>query len=64
MGCSAADINLKFQYSVVSGASYLALRNIAHHKSVAVLHMPYKIGCNSMHPFYGDLAVPFVPVRA
>ena len=25
--------------------------------------MLYKIGCNSMHPFYGALPVPYMPVQ-
>ena len=38
--------------------------DLAHRQSVAVLCMPYKIRCNRMHPLYGALPVPYVPVRA
>ena len=37
--------------------------DIAHRRSVAVLCMVYEIRCNPMHPLYGVLPVPFVPVR-
>ena len=30
---------------------------------MAVLCMLYKIRCNPIHPFYGALPVPYVPVR-
>ena len=32
-------------------------------RSVAVSCMMYKIRCNPLHPFYGALPVPYVPVR-
>ena len=37
--------------------------DLAHGSSVAVLCMLYKIRCNQMHPLYGALPVPYVPVR-
>ena len=37
--------------------------DLAHRRSVAVLCMLYKIRCNSMHPLYGALPVPYVPVQ-
>ena len=37
--------------------------DLAHRRSVAVLCMLYKIRCNPMHPLYGALPVPYVPVR-
>ena len=37
--------------------------DIAHHRSVAVLCMLYKVKCSSIHPLYGSLPVPYVPVR-
>ena len=37
--------------------------DLAHHRSVAVLCMLYKIRCNPMHPLCGALPVPYVPVR-
>ena len=52
---------------VVSGASFLTGGvfecDIAHRRSVAVLCMLYKIRYNPMHPLYGALPVPYVPVR-
>ena len=54
--CSAAD-TLKLLDRVVSGASFLTGGvvecDLAHHRSVAVLCMLYKIRCNPMHPLYG-----------
>ena len=38
-------------------------RDLAHRRSVAVLRMLYKIRCNPMHPLYGVIPVPYVPVR-
>ena len=35
----------------------------AHRRSVAVLCMLHKIRCNPIHPYYGALPVPYVPVR-
>ena len=37
--------------------------DLAHRRSVAVLCMLYKIKCNPMHPLYGALPFPYVPVR-
>ena len=37
--------------------------DLAHRRSVAVLCMLYKIGCNPLHPLYGALPVQYVPVR-
>ena len=64
--CSAADTHLRLLDRVVSGASFLTEGvfecDLAHRRSVAVLCMLYKIRCNSMHPLYGALPVPCVPV--
>ena len=60
--CSAADKHLRLLDRVVSGASFLTGGvfecDLAHHRSVAVLCMVYKIRCNPMHPLYGALPVP------
>ena len=69
--CSAADtrllIHLGLLDRVVSGANFLTGGvfecDLAHRQSVAVLCILYKIRCNSMHPLYGTLPVPYVPVR-
>ena len=65
--CSAADTHLRRLDRVVSGASFLTVGvfecDLAHRRSVAVLCMLYKIRCISMHPLYGALPVPYVPVR-
>ena len=37
--------------------------DLAHRLSVAILCMLYKIRCNPMHPLYGALPLPYVPVR-
>ena len=37
--------------------------DLAYRRSVAVLCMLYKIRCNPLHPLYGVLPVPYVPVR-
>ena len=37
--------------------------DLAYRRSVAVLCMLHKIRCNPMHPFYGALPVPYVPVQ-
>ena len=67
MGCSAADTHLQLLDRVVSGASFLTGGvfecDLAHRRSVAVLCMLYRIGCNPLHPLYGALPVPYVPVR-
>ena len=36
---------------------------IAHRRSVAVLCILYKIRCNPMHPLYGALPEPYMPLR-
>ena len=65
---SAADTHFKLLYPVVSGARFLTGSvfecNIAYRRSVAVLFMLCKIMCRPMHPLYGALTVPYVPVRA
>ena len=52
---------------VVSGASFLTGGvfecDLTHRRSVAVLCMLHKLRCNSMHPLYGALPMPYVPVR-
>ena len=65
--CSAADTHHRLLDRVVSGASFLTGGvfecDLAHRRSVAVLCMLYKIRCKPMHPLYGALPVPYVPVR-
>ena len=65
--CSAADTHLRLLDRVVSGARFLTgcvfECDLAHHRSVVVLCMLYKIRCNLMHPLCGALPVPYVPVR-
>ena len=65
--CSAADAHLRLLDRVVSGASFLTGGvfecDLAHHRSVAVLYMLYKIRCNPMHPLCGALPVPYVPLQ-
>ena len=67
MRCLAANTHLELLDRVVSGASFqtggVFECDIAHRRSVAVLCVLYKIGCNPMHPLYGALPVPYVPVR-
>ena len=64
--CSAADTHLKLLDRLVSGAHFLTGGvfecDIAHQRSVATLWMLYKIRYNLMHPLYGALTVPYVPV--
>ena len=52
---------------VDSGARFLTWDvfecDIAHRRSVAVLCMLYKIRCHPVHPLYGTLSLPHVPVR-
>ena len=64
---SAADTHLKQLDSVDSGARFLTGGvfecDISRRRSVAVLCMLYKIRCNLIHPRYGALSVPYVPVR-
>ena len=68
--CSAADTHLKLLDRAVSGVQFLTggvfKCDIAHHRSVAVLCMLYKITksrCNPVHPLNGALPGPYVPVR-
>ena len=67
--CSAADADKhhKLLEPVVSGASFLTEGvfecDLAYRRSVGVLCMLYNIRCNPLHPLYGPLPVPYVPVR-
>ena len=65
--CSAADTHFKLLDNVDSGARFLTggvfACDLAHRRSVSVLSMLYKIRLNPMHPLYGALPVPYVPVR-
>ena len=65
--CSAADTHLKLLDRAVSGARFLTGGvfecDISHRRSVAVLCMPYKIGCNPVHPLNGSFPGPYVPAR-
>ena len=65
--CSAADTHLKLLDRVVSSAQFqtggVFECDIAHRRSVAVLCMLYKIGCNPMHPLNGALPGTYVSVR-
>ena len=62
--CSAADTHLRLlnQWCQVSTGGVFEC-DLAHLRSVAVLCVLYKIRCNSMHPLYGTLPVPYVSVR-
>ena len=57
--CSAADTHLKLLDRAVNGARFLTGgvfdSDISHRRSVAVLCMLYKIGCNPVHPVNGAL---------
>ena len=59
-------IHLKLLHRTVSGAWFLTGGvfecDIAHHRSVAVLCMLYKIRCNPTHPLNGALPEPYMPV--
>ena len=65
--CSVADTHIKLLDRVVSRARFLTGNvfecDIAHHRSVAVLCMMHKIRGKPMHPLYGALPVPYLPVR-
>ena len=65
--CSAADTHLKLLDRTVNGAGFLTSGgldcDLAHRRSVTVLCMLYKIRCILMHPLYGTLPVPYIPVR-
>ena len=67
MWCPAADTHLKLLDSVVSGARFLTGGvfecDISHRRSVAILHMLYKIRCNQIHRLNDALLGPYVPVR-
>ena len=67
MSCSAADTHRKLLDRVVSAATFstggVFECDLAHRRSVAVLCMLYKIRCYPMHPLYGALPMPCVPVR-
>ena len=60
------DTHLKLLDRVVSGESFLTEGmsecDLAHRRYVAVLCMLYKIRSNPLHPLYGALSVPYVPV--
>ena len=62
-----ADTHLKLMDRAVSGASFLTggvfEYGLAHLGSAAVLCMLYKIRCYQMHPLYGVIPVPYLPVR-
>ena len=64
--CSAADTHLKLLDHVVSGVRFLtggeSECDLTHRRSVPVLCMLHKIRCNPMHPLYGALPEPYVPV--
>ena len=64
--CSDADTHFKLLDRVVSGASLLtvcAFECDLPHRSMAVLYMLNKIRCFLMHPLFGALPMPYVPVR-
>ena len=67
VSCSTADTHLKLPDHVVNGARFLTGGvfecDLAHRRSVAVLCMLNMIRCNPMHPLYGAVRVPYVPVR-
>ena len=60
-------IHLKLLDRAVSGARFqtggVFECDIAHRRSVAVLCMLYKTGCNPVHLLNGALPGPYVPVR-
>ena len=64
--CSVADTHLRLQDRAVSSARFLTGGvfecDIAHRRSVAILSLLYKIGCNPVHPLNGALPGPFMPV--
>ena len=67
MWYSATEKRLKLLDRIVSGVSFLTVGvfecDVAHRRSVAVLCMLYKIRCNLLHPLYGALIVPYVPMQ-
>ena len=56
---------IKLLDSVVGGACFFTgyCSVVLHRRSVAVLCMLYMIRCNPMHPLYGDVSGPYMPVR-
>ena len=65
--CSIADTHLKLQDRAVGGTRFLTGGgfecDISRRRSVPVLYMLYKIGCNPVHPLNGALPGSYVPVR-
>ena len=65
--CSAVNTHLKPLDRAESGAWFLTGGvlecDIAHHWSVAVLSVLYKIRCNPMHSLNGAVPGPYVPVH-
>ena len=65
--CSAADTHLKLLDRAVSGVRFLTGGvvecDIAHHRSVAVLCILYKIRCNPMHLLNDVLPGLYVQVQ-
>ena len=64
LGCHT---HLKLLDRAVSGARFLTGGvfecEISHRRSLVVLCMLYKIGCNPVHPLNGALPGPYVPSR-
>ena len=62
----AAEKHRKLLDHAASGARFLTVGafdcDIAHHRSVAVLCMLYKIRCNPVQPLNGALPGPYAPV--
>ena len=58
---------IKLMDRAVNGARFLTRGlfecDITHCRSLAILCMLYKIRCNPVHPLYGALPGPYVPVR-
>ena len=68
--CSAADTHLKLLDCSVSGNRFrtgsVLQRSMRDRRSSSIRGstvMLFKIRCNSMHPRYGALSGPYVPVR-
>ena len=59
--CSAADPLLKLRDRVVTGGVFEC--NLAHHRSVAVLCMLFKIKSHPMQPLSDALPLPYVPAH-
>ena len=66
MWCSAVDTHRKLLDRVVSGASLLTEGvfecNIAHRRSVEVLCILHKMGCNPIYPLFCALHALYVPM--